>query len=89
MSDTLRYYILFKTHEQSMALHQLLDEAGIPNRIAPAPRCLQGELSCGVSLLIHPDDLDQAKACIADHQAEYYDILPLEGQLKAKRDRYC
>ena len=34
-------------------------------------------------------DLDAARACIADHNAEYYDILPLEGQIKSRRDQYC
>ena len=85
----VRWYILFQNYEQGLALHDLLDRHDIKNRIAPAPRVLQGKLSCGMSLLIEPQDLEAARACIADHNAEYYDILPLEGQIKSRRDQYC
>lgn len=85
----LRYYILFANLEQGMRLHELLDENEIPNRIAPAPRAIQGKLSCGVSLMLKPEDVEAARACIEENGAEYYDIVPLEGQLQSKRDRYC
>lgn len=89
MSEDVRYYILFANYEHGMALHDLLDQHNIENRIAPAPRAIQGELSCGVSVMIMPEVLDAAKACIEEHQAKYYDIVPLAGQLKSKRDKYC
>ena len=90
MADSdVRWYILFQNYEQGLALHDLLDRNNIKNRIAPAPRVLQGKLSCGMSLLIEPEHLDAAKACIAKNNAEYYDILPLEGQIKSHRDKYC
>ena len=89
MEDDIRYYILFANYEHGMALHDLLDQHSIPNRIAPAPRAIQGELSCGVSIMILPEVLEDAKACIEEHHAVYYDIVPLAGQLKSKRDRYC
>ena len=85
----LRYYILFANLEQGMRLHELLDENEIPNRIAPAPRAIQGKLSCGVSLMLKPEDGEAATTCIEENGAEYYDIVPLEGQLQSKRDRYC
>ncbi len=87
-NDT-RYYILFANYEHGMALHDLLDEHNIANRIAPAPRCIQGELSCGVSLVLEKEEIDKARQCIEEHHAEYYDIVPLAGQMKAKRDKYC
>lgn len=89
MSEDIRYYILFVNYEHGMALHELLDQNNIPNRIAPAPRAIQGELSCGVSLVVQPEAIDDAKACIEEHQAPYYDIVPLAGQMKSKRDKYC
>lgn len=52
--DRIRWYILFENYEQGLALHALLDGAGVQNRIAPAPRSIQGELSCGMSLLLEP-----------------------------------
>lgn len=85
----LRYYILFANHTHGMALHELLTTAGIPNRIAPAPRSIQGELSCGMSLLVKPEDIEAAKICIERSKAQYHAIVPLAGQMKTRRDRYC
>ena len=48
-----------------------------------------GELSCGMSILLEPEHLEAAKACIEKHKAVYHAIVPLEGQIKAKRDKYC
>ena len=84
-----RYYILFKIYEHGMALHDLMKLDGIKHRIAPAPRAIQGKLSCGMSIMLEPDYLEAAKECIEKHQAEYYDIVPLDGQLKSHRDQYC
>ena len=89
LNQDLKYYILFKNYMQGLKLHDLLLDNGIENRIAPAPRSIQGKLSCGMSLLIRPEDIDQTRRCIEEHQAEYYDIVPLEGQIKAQRDKYC
>lgn len=85
----LKYYILFENYEQGLALHDLLSSDDIPNRIAPAPRAIQGTLSCGMSLLIEPEWIEQTRASIEKHQASYYDIVPLEGQIKPNRDTYC
>lgn len=85
----LRYYILFANYEQGLYLHELLDKAKIENRIAPAPRAIQGKLSCGISLMLKPEDVEAARACIEADGAEYYDIVPLEGQLQSHRDKYC
>jgi len=90
MTETdLRYYILFANYTHGMALHDLLTAAGVPNRIAPAPRSIQGKLSCGMALLVKPEDIDAARACIEQNKAEYYDIVPLAGQMRSRRDRYC
>lgn len=87
--EQVRYYILFANYEQGLALHDLLDREGIPNRIAPAPRAIQGELSCGMSLLLQPENLEAARACIAAHHAPHHAIVPLAGQIRPRRDRYC
>ena len=88
-NNDVRYYILFANYEHGMALHDLLDENNIANRIAPAPRCIQGELSCGVSLVLEPEVVEDAKRCIEKNNAIYYDIVPLAGQMKSKRDKDC
>ncbi len=85
----VKYYILFENYTHGMALHELLTNAGVPNRIAPAPRSIQGELSCGMSLLVKPEDMEAAKVCIEQNKAPYHDIVPLAGQIRPHRDRYC
>lgn len=87
--EQVRYYILFANYEQGLALHDLLDRENIPNRIAPAPRAIQRELSCGMSLLIQPEALETVKDCIRRHNAPHHAIVPLAGQIKPRRDRYC
>ena len=85
----IRYYILFDNHTQGMMLHELLDKQGLPNRIAPAPRDTDGKAACGMALLIQPDDIEAARTCIEENNAEYVSIVQLEYQLHKKRDRYC
>ena len=68
---------------------EALCDHDIPNRIAPAPRATDGKAACGMALLIHPDDIEAARTCIEENNAEYVSIVPLENQLHKKRDRYC
>ena len=90
MADSdIRYYILFENYEQGLALKDILTGNGVKCRIAPAPRAIQGELSCGMSLLLEPDQVEAAKESIAAHNAAYYAIVPLAGQLRTRRDKYC
>ena len=89
MADITRWYILFANYEQGLALHDLLDRNNIRNRIAPAPRAIQGDLTCGISLMIEEADIDDARACIEGNHAEYHAIVPLAGQIKPHRDKYC
>lgn len=85
----LRYYILFLNYEQGLALREILLQDGVPNRIAPAPRAIQEDLSCGMSLLIEPEDIEAAHRSIEAHHASYHRIASLEGQIRPRRDQYC
>lgn len=85
----LNYYILFQTYTDGMALQKLLREAHIPGRIAPTPRSIQGELGCGMSILLQEKDVEVAKACIEENQAVYHDIVSIPCQINPKRDKYC
>ena len=85
----LHYYVLFKTYTQGMMLHELLKKDGIKSRIAPAPRAIQGELGCGMSLLIMAEDIDAVRRCIEENNAEYHDIVPLENQINPNRHKFC
>lgn len=85
-----RYYILFRNYEEGLALHALLDEHGLENRIVPTPRCGYGrKLACGMSLLIEEEWLSRVKQCLSEEGAEYMDLISVEGQIDPKRDRYC
>jgi hypothetical protein len=59
MADKVRWYVLFKNYEQGLALHDLLDRNNIRNRIAPAPRAIQGDLTCGISLMLEEEDVEE------------------------------
>lgn len=83
------YYVLFETYTQGMAMQEKLREENIPSRISPAPRAIQRELGCGMSILLMPEDMEAAKECIARHGLKYYDIVALEPQINPNRDRYC
>ena len=85
----VRYYILFENYEQGLRLHDLLDGAGVMNRIAPAPAAARGKLCCGMSLLIEAEAIDAARDVIARENAAHHSIVPMEDQLRPKRDRYC
>lgn len=85
----INYYILFENYTQGMRLQALLREGGIPSRIAPAPRSVQGELGCGMSILLEEEYLEPAKECIRVNNAEYYDIAALPCQINPRRDKYC
>ena len=86
---TVRYYILFENYEQGLALHDLLDGAGVTNRIAPAPAAARGKLCCGMSLLVEEDMIGRAKEVIRRESAVYHSIVPMEDQLRPRRDKYC
>ena len=85
----LHYYILFKTYTQGMMMQELLKKDGIKSRIAPAPRAIQGELGCGMSLLIEPELIDAVRESIAKTKAEYHDIVPYETSINPGRNRFC
>jgi hypothetical protein len=88
-NSDLRWYILVVNYEQGFALRDLLLKHNVKNRIAPAPRSIQGELSCGMCLLIEDEDIEAALTCIVENKGEYHSIVPLADQIKSRRDRYC
>ena len=85
----IRYYILFENYEQGLALHELLDEAGVMNRITPAPAAVRGNLSCGMSLLVEAEEIERARDVIRAKDAACHGIVPVENPLQPRRDRYC
>lgn len=85
----IAYYILFENHQQALALRDALLEAGLENRIAPAPYALLGEVSCGISLLVKKETIAAVKAFLEDRPTAYHSIAALENPIQPKRDQYC
>lgn len=85
----LNYYILFNTHTQGMQLREYLKAESVLCKIAPAPRCIQGELGCGISLLIKEEDIERAKQVIEKHRAEHHSIVSLPCQINPSRFKFC
>ncbi len=88
-SPELNYYILFANYTQGLALHDLLKSQGLRARIAPTPRSIQGELSCGMSLLVLPEDIEAVRECIFRHHAAHHSIVELPCQIRPGRNRFC
>ena len=89
MSEEIHYYLLFANYTHGLALQDLLKNEGLKARIAPTPRAIQGELSCGMSLLVLPADIDAVRDCIAKHNAPHHSIVPLPCQIRPGRGRFC
>ncbi len=85
----LNYYILFANYTQGLALLDMLKEEGLHARIAPTPRSIQGELSCGMSLLVKQEDIDAVRAYLERSDAEYHSIVEMPCQIRPNRNRFC
>lgn len=89
MPEDINYYILFDNYTQGLALFKLLQQEGIPARISPTPHILQEKVSCGMSILAEPENIEAIKTCIAEHGAAYRDIAALPCQIKTDRFKFC
>ena len=85
----LNYYILFADYTQGLALLDMLKEEGLNARIAPTPRSIQGELSCGMSLLVKQEDIDAVRSYLERSDAEYHSIVEMPCQIRPNRNRFC
>ncbi|MBQ3405914.1 MAG: DUF3343 domain-containing protein [Lachnospiraceae bacterium] len=85
----LNYYILFANYTQGLALLDMLKEEGLNARIAPTPRSIQGELSCGMSLLVKQEDIDAVRSYLERSDAEYHSIVEMPCQIRPNRNRFC
>ncbi|MBR3155047.1 MAG: DUF3343 domain-containing protein [Lachnospiraceae bacterium] len=85
----LNYYILFANYTQGLALLDMLKEEGLNARIAPTPRSIQGELSCGMSLLVKQEDIDAVRSYLERSDAEYHSIVKMPCQIRPNRNRFC
>ena len=59
MAEYLHYYILFQNHTDATAMYRSLKGKKMYAQISPTPRELS--VCCGVSLLVHGEDVDRIK----------------------------
>lgn len=83
------YYILFANYTHGLAMQSLLKGEGLEARIAPTPRAIQGELSCGMSLLVKEEHIDAVRECIERNQSVHHSIVEMENQIQPNRNRFC
>ena len=83
------YYILFENYTHGLALDRILKEEGLKARIAPTPRSIQGELSCGMSLLVMEEDIAGVMECIEKRKPRYYRIAEMECMIDPCRNVFC
>lgn len=83
------YYILFENYTHGLLLRDILRSEGISSQIAPTPRSIQGQLTCGMSLMLTEDMLEPAKRLIEKKQAEYYDIVEMSNPIQPSRNKFC
>lgn len=83
------YYITFEDYTQGLQLQELLRKENIFSRIAPAPRSVQKELGCGMSLLIRQEDIAAVKSCIEQYHPAYHGIVEMPCQINPRRNKFC
>lgn len=81
----LNYYVLVADYTQAMKIQETLREGKVPSRISPTPHAIQGIVGCGVSILLQPEDLEDAKNCLENKGVAYHSIVPLECQINPRR----
>ena len=86
MAEYLHYYVLFQNHTDATAMYRALKGGGIYAQISPTPRELS--VCCGVSLLIHGEDVDRIKELAAERSLSYLSISGLNNTFDNARHKY-
>ena len=81
----INYYVLVHDYTQAMKIQETLREGKVPSRISPTPHAIQGIVGCGVSILLQPENLEDAKCCLENKGVTYHSIVPLECQINPRR----
>ena len=86
MAEYLHYYILFQNHTDATAMYRALKGRGMYAQISPTPRELS--VCCGVSLLVHGEDVDRIKEIAEEDHLAYLSISGLNNTFDNTRHRY-
>lgn len=80
------YYILFNVHTDGLAMYRAVKKAGMYAQISPTPRELS--VCCGISLLIHEEDIEAIRALAAEQSLEYAGIEGVDNEFNNQRHHY-
>ncbi|MDO4384033.1 MAG: DUF3343 domain-containing protein [Eubacteriales bacterium] len=80
------YYILFDTHTDGLSMYRAVKAAGMYAQISPTPRELS--VCCGISLLVHEEDVDRIKELAEDQDLPYIRIEGLDNEFNSQRHQY-
>lgn len=86
MAEYLHYYVLFQNHTDSTAMYRSLKSKSMYAQISPTPRELS--VCCGVSLLVHGEDVERIKEIAAEEGLNYLRIEGLNNTFDNTRHRY-
>ena len=86
MNNYLHYYILFQDHTDATAMYRSLKNNGVYAQISPTPRELS--VCCGVSLLVHGEDVERIKEIATEKGLAYLSISGLNNTFDNTRHRY-
>ena len=86
MTEYLHYYVLFQNHSDATAMYRTRRKAGIYAQISPTPRELS--VCCGVSLLIHGEDVENIKGIAEEKGLNYLSISGLNNTFDNTRHKY-
>lgn len=86
MREYIHYYVLFDNHTDAMAMYKTLRDEDIDAKISPTPRELS--VCCGVSLLVHGEDVEHIKEIAAERSLNYNIIEGLNNTFDNTRHKY-
>ena len=86
MPEFLHYYILFKNHTDATAMYRALKKSSVYAQISPTPRELS--VCCGVSLLVHGEDVERIRELASEQNLGYLSISGLNNTFDNTRHRY-
>lgn len=80
------YYILFDNHTDGMAMYRAIKATKTYAQISPTPRELS--VCCGMSLMIHEEDIEFIKQLAEDQSLAYISIEGLNNTFDRSRHKY-
>lgn len=85
--EEYQHYVLFPNHDNGMRLHKELRALKVYGQICPTPRA--ASKCCGISLMVHEEDLDVIRKCVKEYHIDILEIVKLKKDVNPHRDRYC